>query len=153
MALPTLADHAVRRETRERLRRFSPAVVRQWGRMTPGEAVCHLAVCYQIVVGEGSVQERTGPVQRTLFKYAALHVPMQWVRGYPTLPELKAGARGVIPQNFADDRHRLLALFDEFVASPVRDTAAHPIFGALTQWEWMRWGYLHADHHLRQFGL
>ena len=22
-----------------------------------------------------------------------------------------------------------------------------------TEWEWMRWGYLHADHHLRQFGL
>jgi len=28
----------------------------------------------------------------------------------------------------------------------------HPIFGAMKPWDWMRWGYLHADHHLRQFG-
>ncbi len=30
--------------------------------------------------------------------------------------------------------------------------ASHPVFGELSEWEWMRWGYLHADHHLRQFG-
>jgi hypothetical protein len=28
----------------------------------------------------------------------------------------------------------------------------HPIFGRITRAEWLRWGYLHADHHLRQFG-
>jgi hypothetical protein len=28
----------------------------------------------------------------------------------------------------------------------------HPMFGAMTTLEWMRWGYLHTDHHLRQFG-
>jgi hypothetical protein len=28
----------------------------------------------------------------------------------------------------------------------------HPIFGELTDSERMRWGYLHMDHHLRQFG-
>ena len=121
--------------------------------MTAGEAVCHLAICYQVVVGGGVVRERTGPVQRTVFKYAALHTPVQWAHGYPTLPELKAGAPGVIPMHFDDDRQRLLESFDGFLASPVRDSAAHPIFGPLTQWEWMRWGYLHADHHLRQFGL
>jgi hypothetical protein len=29
----------------------------------------------------------------------------------------------------------------------------HPIFGVMTEQEWLRWGYLHMDHHLRQFGL
>jgi hypothetical protein len=28
----------------------------------------------------------------------------------------------------------------------------HPIFGPMTANDWLRWGYLHADHHLRQFG-
>lgn len=28
----------------------------------------------------------------------------------------------------------------------------HPIFGEMTEAEWMRWGYLHCNHHLRQFG-
>ena len=29
---------------------------------------------------------------------------------------------------------------------------SHPMFGPMTPEDWMRWGYLHADHHLRQFG-
>ncbi len=153
MALPTLADSSLRNATRERLSRFSPDLTRQWGRMTAGETVCHLAACYQLVVIGGRVTERTGPMQRTVFKYAALHAPVQWAHGYPTLPELKAGAPGVIPQAFADDRRRLLAGYDDFLSSDAVGAAAHPIIGPLTRWEWMRWGFLHADHHLRQFGL
>jgi hypothetical protein len=29
----------------------------------------------------------------------------------------------------------------------------HPIFGAMSERAWLRWGYLHMDHHLRQFGV
>jgi Protein of unknown function (DUF1569) len=29
----------------------------------------------------------------------------------------------------------------------------HPLFGRMSASSWMRWAYLHADHHLRQFGL
>lgn len=28
----------------------------------------------------------------------------------------------------------------------------HPMFGPMSFADWMRWGYLHTDHHLRQFG-
>ena len=30
---------------------------------------------------------------------------------------------------------------------------AHPFFGAMSSSAWLRWGYLHMDHHLRQFGV
>jgi len=29
----------------------------------------------------------------------------------------------------------------------------HPLFDEMSERDWMRWGYLHADHHFRQFGL
>jgi hypothetical protein len=29
----------------------------------------------------------------------------------------------------------------------------HPLFDAMSERDWMRWGYLHVDHHLRQFGV
>jgi hypothetical protein len=29
----------------------------------------------------------------------------------------------------------------------------HPLFAEMSERDWMRWGYLHVDHHLRQFGL
>jgi len=28
----------------------------------------------------------------------------------------------------------------------------HPLFGPMSETQWLRWGYLHVDHHLRQFG-
>jgi len=27
----------------------------------------------------------------------------------------------------------------------------HPIFGPMSRSDWLRWAYLHMDHHLRQF--
>jgi hypothetical protein len=29
---------------------------------------------------------------------------------------------------------------------------SHPLFGAMSAAAWLRWAYLHLDHHLRQFG-
>jgi hypothetical protein len=29
----------------------------------------------------------------------------------------------------------------------------HPFLGKLSRAEWLRWAYLHMDHHLRQFGV
>jgi hypothetical protein len=34
----------------------------------------------------------------------------------------------------------------------ILDGKSHPIFGAMSAGDWLRWGYLHMDHHLRQFG-
>jgi len=28
----------------------------------------------------------------------------------------------------------------------------HSLFGQMSYVDWMRWGYLHTDHHLREFG-
>jgi hypothetical protein len=40
--------------------------------------------------------------------------------------------------------------FDSFCAL-TNHTRDHPFFGSMQHADWMRWGYLHADHHLRQF--
>jgi hypothetical protein len=59
----------------------------------------------------------------------------------------------ILPVDFASDRAGLeavLALFVEEAGRP--DRPAHPVFGRMSEAAWLRWGYLHADHHLRQFG-
>jgi hypothetical protein len=48
------------------------------------------------------------------------------------------------------DVERLLELMA--TRGPDFDWPAHPIFGRMSRAAWLRWGYLHADHHLRQFG-
>jgi hypothetical protein len=51
---------------------------------------------------------------------------------------------------FEQDLDTLLASFDSFCAL-TNYTRNHPLFGSMEHADWMRWGYLHTDHHLRQF--
>ncbi len=69
----------------------------------------------------------------------------------PTPPEINQQIGGTPPADFAADRATLLAKLDQFTRSS-GPWSPHPIFGTMTTAEWMRWGYLHTDHHLRQFG-
>ena len=75
---------------------------------------------------------------------------MQWPKGVRTVPELKRGA-AVVPIEYEHDVAGLLAALERFVL--LRENCnAHAFFGRMEPADWMRWGYLHADHHLRQFG-
>ncbi len=71
-----------------------------------------------------------------------------------TRPEMAQDQGGTPPGAFERDRVLLLSTIDRFTA-PGRDFDwhPHPLFGSMRESDWMRWGYLHADHHLRQFGL
>jgi hypothetical protein len=47
----------------------------------------------------------------------------------------------------------LLAAIDKFTAIPREfQFRPHPMSKEMSERDWMRWGYLHTDHHLRQFG-
>ncbi|HMC60724.1 MAG TPA: DUF1569 domain-containing protein [Candidatus Solibacter sp.] len=80
-------------------------------------------------------------------------MPVRWPKGFATRPEMEQGIGGTPPADFARDRADLERVIQVF-SDPNRQFRwqLHPIFGALSETEWMRWGYLHADHHLRQFG-
>ena len=60
---------------------------------------------------------------------------------------------GTRPGDFAADVAQLEALL-ELITTPERtpDWQLHPIFGRMSEAAWLRWAYLHMDHHLRQFG-
>lgn len=90
---------------------------------------------------------------RTAIKWSALYVPLRWRTGILTRPEIDQEVGGTKPVEFASDVAQLEALV-EFVATYGKDVTwqAHPIFGRMSKAAWLRWGYLHIDHHLRQFG-
>ena len=122
--------------------------------MTPSEMLCHLHDSFLVSFGEKHVSPATGLFQRTVIKYVAFNLPMKWPKNVQTRPELMQGQGGTTPQQFQEDRARLAATIARFsVPDPKVGTASHPIFGTMTIAEWMRWGYLHCDHHFRQFGI
>ena len=139
-----------RQEILERLSRLRADARPVWGRMSPHQAVCHLTDSFVACLGEMQVSPATGWFQRTVMKWGALYFPMPWPHGIPTRPELDqvAGA-GTRPDDFERDRNRLRHMIERF--STAESWGTHPIFGTMNRGDWMRWAYLHTDHHLRQF--
>jgi hypothetical protein len=86
-------------------------------------------------------------------KWLALWLPLPWTHGVPTVPECDANIGGTPPAELERDKGELLELLDQFT-TPLNglEQQAHPFFGKMTEKEWLRWGYLHVDHHLQQFG-
>jgi hypothetical protein len=123
-----------------------------WGSMTVGQMVCHCTDSFLYPLGERSAETAPAPpIPRSWMKWLALQSPMQWPRGVRSIPEMIQGVGGTPPKDFATDRRALLLTLDRF-AEKNGNWPRHPIFGEMTEADWMRWGYLHADHHLRQFG-
>jgi hypothetical protein len=116
--------------------------------------IVHCTDCLGCGLGLRPVSSVETIVGRTLIKFAALYVPLHWPRGVPTQPEMDPQRGGSRPGEFASDVARLVAMVEQFGTHHQTTpwTARHPFFGAMTESQWKRWGYLHTDHHLRQFG-
>ena len=139
----------VQEEIRRRLRSVRPESRRRWGKMTAHQMVCHVKDAFLGVMGRRPARENTS---QKLLKWGALWVPIPWPHGFPTRPEFDQEVGCTKPAEFTSDMKELLAVFDSFVAQPPPAFAPHPVFGEMSYREYMRWGYLHTDHHLRQFG-
>jgi hypothetical protein len=152
--MKSLARAGDQAELRRRLRDLRPDAARRWGTMTVHQMVCHLGDAFGMALGRKAVTPASGLLQRTLVKWVALSAPLPWPAGIRTRPEIdQALALCTAPVAFDVDRGRVEALMEEMIgAAPGFPWPPHPIFGRLSPSDWMRWGYLHTDHHLRQFG-
>jgi hypothetical protein len=152
--MKTMARPQDKAEIIRRLRTVQPESTRRWGRMTAHQMVCHLSDSFRLVTQQKSASPASGILQTTLIKWIALYGPLRWPAGVPTRPEMDQEVGGTMPVDFAADLAELEALL-EIVTTPAKgyDWPAHPIFGRMSEAAWMRWAYLHVDHHLRQFGL
>jgi hypothetical protein len=136
-----------------RLSALRPDSPRQWGKMTPHQMLCHLSDSYQVAMGEREEKYVGNFFLTTVGKWVALYVPLSWPKGIQTGPASDQEKNGTRPAEFAQDKQRLESLLRRFtMKQPDFQFAPHPGLGQLTVTEWMRWGYLHADHHFRQFG-
>lgn len=151
--MKTLARERDRGEILGRLGEVRPDSAPRWGRMSAHEMVCHLADAFRMATGERAVSPATGPFQRTLLKWIALYTPLPWGPGIRTRPEIDPKEGGTRPVDFAADVARVERLVEDLTArARDMDWPVHPIFGEMSATAWLRWGYRHMDHHLRQFG-
>jgi hypothetical protein len=151
--MKTLARPRDKDEILHRLGVLRPESARRWGRMSAPQMVCHLTDAFLMATGHRHVSHATSLLNRTIVKWTALYVPVSWPAGIHTRPEIDQEGGGTRPADFAADVAELRAVVERITAETKSfDWPPHPIFGRMSNAEWLRWGYLHMDHHLRQFG-
>jgi hypothetical protein len=121
--MKTLLNDRDRNEVLYRLSRVRSDSQRRWGNMSAHQMICHLSDSFRAALGEKQISSSSTLFKRTIHKWAALWMPLQWPHGIKTRP---GGWKG------------------EF--------APHAMLGQLSRTERMRHAYLRMDHHLRQFG-
>jgi Protein of unknown function (DUF1569) len=149
--MKSLADPVCRREIEGRLARLTPTDRAQWGKMSVHQMICHLGEAYRCALGQKQTSPAPFFVPPPLMRFIALRVPLKWPQGFPSPREVAQDRDGTPPVEFTQDHAELLAAFRDFCARPLQPCPMHPYFGRMSPADWNRWGYLHADHHLRQF--
>lgn len=152
--MKSLANETDKADLLRRLQLVQPDSQRRWGKMTPHQMICHLNDSFKAGTGEKQVGSSSTFLSRTVMKWFALRVPLPWPHGLRTRSEMDQDRGGTRPVDFKRDAKELVATVERF-SQPQRDFAwgRHPLFEDMSDAEWLRWGYLHMDHHLRQFGV
>ena len=154
--MKTLARQRDKAEVLRRLRALRPESARRWGLMSAHQMVCHLGDGFRMMIGQTPVRPIAVPLPRTVMKWIALYVPVHWpagrIRTSPEFDQVRRGT-GTKPVDFAADVAEVETLMERALA-PMggHQRQPHPVFGPMSEADWLRWGYLHMDHHLRQFG-
>jgi hypothetical protein len=122
--------------------------------MSAHQMVCHLNDAFKLYTGTIAAAAPGFPYPSKLLKWGSLYVPVRWPKGFKTLPEVDQESGGTRPVTFEKDVAELRGRVTSFAQMP-EDFAwpSHPYLGKMSASQWMRLGYLHSDHHLRQFGV
>ena len=153
--MKTLARERDTVELLQRVRALGPDSVRRWGRMSAHQMVCHLCDACRMLTDQRTMAPVASRLPPPVMKWIALYLPMRWPAGLRTTPDLDQEGGGTKPVEFTADIAQLEELLN-LIATAQRksfDGRMHPVFGRMSGGDWLRWAYLHADHHLRQFGV
>ena len=151
MSTKRLNEPSAKAEVVARLRQLEPSTSRLWGKMTAAQMICHLNDSFLGMMGDNPAAIAGFSFWR-LMKGVALYGP-KWPQGVKTRPEFEQGVGGTPPGEFEADMRSLLNTVEKFTGTPrAFEFRPHPMFGPMSEKEWMCWGYRHCDHHLRQFG-
>ncbi|MGA7316006.1 MAG: DinB family protein [Silvibacterium sp.] len=149
MAMRNLFESDAVAELKERMGRLQPDSVRQWGKMTPAQAMAHYATQMEMVLG------RTFPPRSILGRIFGRRAKANILSEDPFPRNAPTDKYFLImdQRDIDTERERVRTLLDRFIRGGPAVCTKHPhsFFGPMTPAEWARLMYRHLDHHLRQF--
>jgi hypothetical protein len=139
-------------EVKQRIGRLTPESPREWGTMTPAQALAHCSLGIEIALGDQKPPRlMVGRILGPVIKRMALGDDAPMRRNSPTVP----GMVGKDDVDFQEEQMRLIASVNRFANDGPERCTTHPhaFFGVMTPQQWAILTYKHVDHHLRQFGV
>lgn len=149
--MKNLFEAATVEEVKQRLASLGPGSERQWGTMTPAQAVAHCSASLEWAVGDTFPPRMfVGRIIGGMIKGMVLRDDQPMRRNSPTVKTLIVQD----DRNLTAEQTRFCALVDRFAAGGPQGCTRHPhsFFGRMTPDQWAILMYKHIDHHLRQFG-
>jgi hypothetical protein len=142
------------REIAARLQIVSEKHKPLWGRMNAGAMLRHQLQAFEVALQERPVRRlERFPLRGPHGRWLAFYSGLPWSKGFRTVPEIDILLKAEAIGDFDAEKSALVEIFDRFCCIPADNLLPeHPFFGRMSYDDWMRWGYLHPDHHLRQFG-
>ena len=147
-----ISNGAVLEDLVSRFRRLAPTQRCLWGTMNAQQMALHVGDSSAAVLKqrEFSAKPRSGPT--AIRRVALLYLLPRMPRGIKSGADPAAAV--VDPAQFGKDVERAVDLLQRLATAPPDALVdRHPILGPMTRAQWMRWAFMHTDHHLRQFGL
>ena len=149
--MKTIFDDATRDELFQRLDVLTPAAERQWGKMTPSQAMEHTARALEMAAGIKPMR------QHWMGKLFAWVFMKNFVGEKPFMKNAPTGPDFIIGDepDFETTRERLKEMINTMhdLGEDGSNGNVHGFFGPLTGQQWGLTQYKHVDHHLRQFGV
>jgi len=149
-----LFDADLAAELKQRILRMQPGSPKQWGTMSPTQALAHCTAGMHMAMGTINAKRAPFPARilGPLIKPLVFRDDKPIRRNSPSAPELFSATSTT---DFEQERTQLITAIDSFVTqnSACCSQHPHPFFGRLTPQQWAILAYKHLDHHLRQFDV
>jgi hypothetical protein len=149
--MPNLYQTKPVEELYARLARLRSDSFRQWGKMTPAQAMAHCSAQLEMMLG------RSFPPRRFIGRFLGRFAKAEVLGEKPIRRNMPTDANLIITdeRDLDGELLRVRRLIAEFVEAGPEGCTRHPhsFFGNMSPTEWATLMYKHLDHHLRQFGV
>jgi hypothetical protein len=148
--MKNLFDQTSASDVKQRIAQLRADSERQWGKMSPGQAMAHCSRAMETALGDNELPRMlVGRIIGGAVKKMALGNDEPMKRNSPTSPAFVVRDQPDVRIESA----RLTALIERFADGGPKGCTTHPhtFFGPMTPDESAILMYKHVDHHLRQF--
>jgi len=117
-----------------------------WGKMNVRQMLRHLSDAANFAFETPNPEAK----RKSFMLWMILNIPAP--KNVKTYPDLNMVNKGIDPVEFENERQRVKDLFAK-ISSSSGPFHVNPFLGKLSKSEWGRLCFVHANHHLKQFGV